>query len=347
MSRFPPRPLLLVAFLLALVPLAACDAGGGPAASVGIVEISHEQLDSDVVLYRFLAGLSGVPCGTPAEGETQDSACARFTLGNDIREELVKAFATDNGLAVEAQAVTDAIAQLEQNLGGAAELEARLGEEGLTRLDLNALATRLLLFNVAQQAIVDERLDDATLQNLYEEAQSQFTTVEVHHILLSTQADADEVAEIVTPDNFARLARERSADPGSAESGGSLGSYSESQFRTQFDPTFVDAALALEPGQISDVVETQFGFHLIYLARRDVASFEDVREQLVAQQGPAIFQAWVTERLDTVDVAVNPRYGRLDAETGQVSPIRSTAEGETGATGATGATSPTGPSAVP
>jgi parvulin-like peptidyl-prolyl isomerase len=155
------------------------------------------------------------------------------------------------------------------------------------------------------------------------------------------------VAGAATTENFAKLARQRSTDQGSAASGGSLGSFSEAQFRQQFDPTFVEAALALEPGEISEVIPTQFGFHVIELIRRDVATFDQVREQLSAQQAPQIFQEWLLERYDALDIEVNPRYGRLDGETGEVVAIRSTgdepaASGATGpaASGATGATAP-------
>jgi foldase protein PrsA len=321
----------------------ACDVTGAPAASVGDAEISHEQLEDDVAAFRFLTGLSGAPCGVAIGGESERAACTRFTLTNKIQEELVKAYAAANDIAVEATAVTDAIAQLEQNLGGAEELDARLRQEDLTRLDLDTLATRLLLFGEVESAVVAERLDEETLMGLYEEAVPQFTTVEVHHILLETRAEAGAVAAEAGPRNFARLARERSVDTGSAANGGNLGSYSESQFRAQFDPTFVEAALALEPGEVSGVVETQFGFHVIFLARRDVATFEQVRDQLVAQQSGEIFEGWLREQYETFDVEVNPRYGRLD-ETGQVLPIRSTDDdaGATGATGTTGATGATG-----
>jgi len=223
--------------------------------------------------------------------------------------------------------VTEAIAQLETNLGGADQLDAQLSGEGLTRNDLRLLAARLLLFGEVQGAIVADQLDDAALMELYEQDKSQFTTVEVHHILLETQKAAEDVAAEATPQNFARLARTRSADPGSAPSGGSLGSYSEQQFRSQFDPTFVEASLALEPGDVSGVVETSFGFHVIYLVRRDVASFDDVREQISAQQGAQVFQTWLDEQYGVVDVEVNPRYGRLDVTTGEVVAVRSTEDG--------------------
>ena len=327
MSRSRPLVRLFVALAVVPILLAACDGSGAPAASVGDAEISHEQLASDVSAFRFLAGLSGAPCGTAVEGESQDAACARFALTNDIQEEFVKAYALANDLEVPDADVTDAIATLETNLGGADALEAQLSGEGLTRNDLQLLAARLLLFGEVQGAVVADRLDDAALMELYEQDKPQFTTVEVHHILLETEEVAEDVAAQATPENFARLARASSIDPQSGPSGGSLGSYSEQQFRTQFDPTFVEASLALEPGDVSGVVETSFGFHVIYLARRDVASFDDVREQISAQQGAQVFQAWLDEQYETVDVDVNPRYGQLDVTTGEVVAVRSTEDG--------------------
>jgi foldase protein PrsA len=314
-----------VVAVLAAIPIAlvAC-ATTTPAASVGEAEISHDRLQTDMALFRFLTALSGAPCGAPVQGETADSACARFTLTNEIQEEMVKAYAATNDVDVAQREVTEAIEQLEQNLGGEAQLNARLAEEDLTPADLRSLATRLLLFGEVQDAVVAERLDDDALMEAYRAARPQFTTVEVHHILLERRAEAEAVADEATAENFARLARTRSADPGSASNGGNLGSYSQSQFQTQFDPVFVEAALELRAGRISDAVQTDFGFHVIYMARRDVASFEDVREQLSAQQGARLFDEWLREQYETVDVEINPRYGRLDPNTFEVVPVRST-----------------------
>lgn len=315
-----------------LVALVAGACAGSPsnAATVGDSAISIEQLQRDQVLFEFLSGLTGAPCGMPAPSETQDAACARFTLSNDIREELAKAYAAEHDLAVEAGVVDDAIAQLETNLG-ADELDRQLADAGLVRQDLRRLAERLLLLNVVQEAVIEEQLDDETLRAQYEEQLGTFTQLEVAHILVDNEADAERIAQEVTPATFDQVARRESIDPGSAPNGGSLGTYSEADFLAQFDPDFVNAALELEPGEISGPVETQFGWHVIQMVSREVAPFEEVEDQLRAGSAGQVFQEWMLERLDATDIDVNPRFGRLDTETGEVVAVRSTAvEGEEG-----------------
>jgi parvulin-like peptidyl-prolyl isomerase len=333
--RLPP----LVALVFVALVGGACAGSPADAATVGDSAISIDQLERDMVLFEFLSGLSGAPCGTPAPFESQDAACARFTLSNDIREELAKAYAADHELAVEATLVNDAITQLETNLGGAETLDGRLAEADLERADLRRLAERLLLLNVVQEAVMEERLDEETLRAQYDEQLGTFTTLEVAHILVDDEATAERIAAEVTPETFERVAGRESIDPGSAPNGGSLGTYSEADFLAQFDPDFVAAALELEPGEISGPVETQFGWHVIRMVSRDVAPFEDVEEQLRAGSAGQVFQEWMLEQLDSTQIDVNPRFGRLDPETGEVVAVRSTvAEGEEGQP--TGATAP-------
>lgn len=73
-------------------------------------------------------------------------------------------------------------------------------------------------------------------------------------------AFAEELRErILGGEDFAELASEYSDDAGSAVSGGDLGKFR----REQMVPEFADAAFALEPGGIANVVESAFGFHVI------------------------------------------------------------------------------------
>ena len=312
--------------------LVGCARTGSNAVLIGDEVVTVQELEHDIELFEFLTRISGASCGSPVGGESPGAACARFTLTSDIREELAKVYAVEHDLVVDPSEVERAMAQLEDGLGGPDGLVAQLEGAGLTRADVVVLAERLLLVNVVQQAVVDERLDEDALRAAYDAQLETFTTVEVAHILLADQAEAERIAATITPQTFARVARRVSTDQGSSANGGALGAFAEAEFRTTFVPEFVQGALALEPGEISDPVQSQFGWHVIRLVRRDVAPFEDAREQLRAAQVVPVFEAWLLEQLEVTGIEVNPRFGRLDPSTGQVLAVRSTADEPSGST---------------
>ncbi|MGY2131426.1 peptidylprolyl isomerase [Hymenobacter sp. HD11105] len=85
-----------------------------------------------------------------------------------------------------------------------------------------------------------------------------------------TQAKLNDIrAQIQAGADFEKLAKEFSQDPGSAAQGGYLGFFK----RRELVPEYEAAALRLEPGQLSPIVESQFGFHLIQLIERKGDSF--------------------------------------------------------------------------
>jgi len=94
------------------------------------------------------------------------------------------------------------------------------------------------------------------------------------------RAKAEEVLKKVRAGaDFAQLARTESQDPGSASQGGDLGFFGQGQMVPPFDA----AAFGLKPGAISEVVETQFGFHIIKVAERKPEAtrpFDAVKERI-------------------------------------------------------------------
>ena len=124
---------------------------------------------------------------------------------------------------------------------------------------------------------------DANIQKTYDEvAKSQKPEPEVHarHILVPTEDEAKKALERVKGgEDFAKVATEISKDPGSK--GGDLGWFT----KDRMVPEFAEAAFKLDkPGQLSDPVKSQFGWHVIKLEERRMKEFpklEQVRDQVV------------------------------------------------------------------
>ncbi len=107
-----------------------------------------------------------------------------------------------------------------------------------------------------------------------EELKRSYDLLTIRHILVSTGNRTEEQArkraeellqKVRSGGDFAKLAKEFSDDPGSKQNGGSLGAIPRSQVAALFVPEFAKAVEALQPGQVSDLVKTQYGFHIIRL----------------------------------------------------------------------------------
>ena len=118
------------------------------------------------------------------------------------------------------------------------------------------LARTVLLFQAAQQKITESQLGDDKLQQMYQDQIADFTTVQADHILVKTEAEAQDVYQQVTApgatrDDFLALAKEVSIDPSAKQNSGSLGS----AVAATYVPEFAAAVVGLEPGEISQPVQ--------------------------------------------------------------------------------------------
>ncbi|MDH4112252.1 MAG: peptidylprolyl isomerase [Actinomycetota bacterium] len=326
------RMLRLIAMpVLAASLLAACSTGPSAAATVGETDISDEQVAQEAKLFTFLAALNQQECGgPPPDGETQEAVCNRFTLSNLIQGSLIDGYATDNDISVEASQVDEIIANLDQQLT-AESVDEELGKLDLTRVDLKMLANEVLLFQAVQGAVAAEELDDAQLKKIYDDEILRFTTIDALHILVDTEAEAQDVYDQVTAPGATRktfedLAKQVSTDTGSGANGGSLGQ----AVASTYVPEFAEAAVALEPGQISEPVKSEFGYHVILLVNEQVTPFDEAKTQLVQGEQGTLFNAWMRDQVETQGVDVNPKYGTFDPETLTVVAVNSTDPSATG-----------------
>ncbi|MDF1486399.1 peptidylprolyl isomerase [Ramlibacter sp. H39-3-26] len=217
---------------------------------------------------------------------------------------------------------TDVLADVEQRVPPTARAKVLSSPETVSRMAATLLVRRVLaaeaekaglqadpkvaaaLQNARDKILFDALLErgDADVQPgeraLDDYARSQYQAdaksyavpaqVRARHILVR---GSDEQArtkaqkllqEVRAGANFAELAQKNSDDPGSAQKGGDLGFFAPGKMVKPFD----DAVEALKnPGDVSGLVETEFGLHIIQLEERRPASkrpYEEVREQLMA-----------------------------------------------------------------
>jgi peptidyl-prolyl cis-trans isomerase D len=151
--------------------------------------------------------------------------------------------------------------------------------------------TRDVQVIIADQSKVGETIpvSDSDVQAYYNAHQEQYRTPErVHarHILLATanksdaektkiKAKADDLLkQAKAGEDFAKLAEKNSEDPGSAAKGGDLGWVVRGQMVKEFE----DATFALKPAEISNVITTQYGYHIIQVLEKEPAHVKTLAE---------------------------------------------------------------------
>lgn len=164
--------------------------------------------------------------------------------------------------------------------------------------------TRSLTAAEAIEQSMAAPVDEADIVAAYDAqyaGQDQGEEYNASHILVETLEAAQAIkAELDEGADFAEMARERSTGP-SGPGGGSLGWFGKGMMV----PSFEEAVIALEPGAISDPVETQFGWHVILLNETrqiEAPSMASVREELELQIRQTRVQTYIEEVTAAADV---------------------------------------------
>jgi peptidyl-prolyl cis-trans isomerase C len=219
--------------------------------------------------------------GRPVPAEERD-AVYRGLLDRVILFKLLASEAKIRGVTVTPQEVTERIAQIKQQFPSEAEFQKELLKRHTTMPQLEVEQRRDLVNAKTIEAEVAPKLvvTDQDLDAFYKGNPEQFKSpesVRASHILIgvakdatpATKAAAKTEAEgvlkrVKAGEDFAALAKQYSKDPGSAAVGGDLNFFPKGQMVPAFDA----AAFALKPGEISNLVETEFGYHIIKLTEK-------------------------------------------------------------------------------
>lgn len=213
------------------------------------------------------------------------------TLGQLVVNQLIRDAAQKSSLTATTQDVDAALADLKKNNNNMtdAQLNQALASKHIT-LDYfrKQLEVQVLEKKLSEK---DVKITDADIQAYYDKNKAQLGTPEqvtASHILVKTEDEAKAVEKrLSSGEDFAKVAKEVSIDPGSKDKGGDLGTFGKGQM----DPAFEKAAFSLKPGAVSDPVKSSFGWHVI-----KVTSHQDAKIPALADVKTKIIDALKQEK---------------------------------------------------
>lgn len=199
--------------------------------------------------------------------------------------------------------------QYKDVMRGMIQEEILLQDAGAEGLDQDA-AVKAKLEQARRQVLIEELLrrtvlahaqvTDEEARKMYEDNKRLFSTetVRISHIMVKTETQAETLLkELQAGKDFAELAKAKSQDVGSAEKGGDLGELRHGQAVQEFE----DEAFRLKEGELSPVIKTQYGYHILKggVHATVVEPFDEVKGQirktLLQQKQQEAFAAFLAD----------------------------------------------------
>ena len=253
-------------------------------AEVNSIEISRDDFEQALARdAKLIAQQYGIDWNDPqAQGllpELQQNVLDRL-----ISQELLRQLAETEGLTptedeVEAEVEATKAQILEQ--GPFADLDEFLESSGLTRADIETL----ILGGVIYEKMLDAHGGPKEMEQVH-----------ARHILVETEEEGDTVlAKLEEGEDFVDVAAEYSIDTGSKDDGGDLGWFPRGVMVAEFE----EVAFGLEIGEISELVKTEFGYHVIEVLEREVRELEP---QLLQPFQQRAFDEWFAEQTGLAEI---------------------------------------------
>lgn len=342
----PRLRLLALTLLVAVLALSAgcggSDRGGessaqtstvsvpdGAVAVVGDTAISMAEFDQLFAQYQAAYKAQGQDF--PAVGSPEYERLRTDIVDFLVQREELEREAAALGITVSEEEVDERLAELKQQFfeGDEAKYQEELKALGTTEDALrDQLRSSLLSQRLYDEITKDITVTDEEVRSYYDEHLEEFTQPETRalaHILVKTEAEARALLEQLRDGaDFAKLAKEKSLDAQSAKDGGKL----PVQSKDAWVEPFAEAAWALETGELSEPVKSQFGWHIIKalgdIKPAETTPFaeveESIREQLLKSKKDKAMEDWVQQ----VRAKYAPQVGYAVGFAPDESPLTST-----------------------
>ncbi|MBS4803696.1 MAG: peptidylprolyl isomerase [Clostridium sp.] len=254
-------------------------------AKVGDLKVTREEVDeiADPYLAQY-----GEDYDTNADLAEQVKALRTQALNLLVEQKIMIKKAEELGVEPTQEeidaGVTEYIEGLKESLGGEEAFNKALEDIDLTLEEYTAklnesIKNNLATNNVTEEIFKDINITDDEIKTYYDEHLDSFKEANVSHILIKDEEKAKEIRErAANGEDFAALAKEFSEDTGTKENGGSLGvtTYDTTKYVTEF----TDAFKKLKDGEISDLVKSDYGYHIIKVTDYKEKSLDEAKETI-------------------------------------------------------------------
>ncbi len=297
---------LLCGILMPLSAIAEKVPASGKAADVNGTAILYADYERQLTMFQKQV-MQGQPGQLP---EALMQRLKNQVIRKMVGEELLYQEAVKNGLTIDDKAVDDEMVRIKRQFKDEKQYQAQLKASGHTEKGLrNEIHRQASISQLIKKEIVPEiDITPEEAKAYYEKNKNRYRQPEkVHaqHILMKTEkSDSEEKKaeakkklqdlqkRILAGEDFGELAKEHSQGPSNVR-GGDLGYFTRGRMVKPFE----DAAFKLAPNEVSDIVETQYGYHLIKVVDRQAEinpSFEEVQPKI----NSTLFNQQIQKRLE-------------------------------------------------
>lgn len=257
--------------------------------------------------------------------EAQLPQLQQNVLDQMVAEELLYQQGINSGFEASTESIDLQIQQIKGQFETEEQYASALQQNQTTEEELRSDIERNLVVQQTVQTVTADLqpVTDEEVQTFYDENPQFFANDEqiaARHILISTEGlESDEAIaearsraedirqELLDGADFAEVAEQKSEGP-SGPRGGDLGTFG----RGRMVPAFEEVAFSLAEGDISQVVETQFGFHIIQVTDKIEAGTvpveevtQDIRQYLSQEKQAEALDSYVSELRDNANIAIN------------------------------------------
>lgn len=260
-------------------------------ATVNGVAVTQKDLDKEFNRINMQAASRNQPID-----ESNAPAIKKNILETLINRELLYQESKAKGIGVEASELENSLEKIKQRIPPGKSFAEALAEINISEKEFKETIEKAMVIQKLMEAEIYQKISISEKETrIFYDNNPQFfkkpEQVKASHILIQVAADADEETrkqarkriediqqKLRQGEDFALLAKQYSECP-SGKNGGDLGVFD----RNKMVKRFADAAFSLEPGGVSDIVETQFGFHLIKVFEKmpeTKLAYKDIQERI-------------------------------------------------------------------